>query len=52
VRYDIQCCGFLAEAIRSDFGVREDDLQLRFAIELANLGSIGNFMGQDALLGR
>jgi LPS-assembly protein len=46
VRYDVQCCGFQVEFIRSDFNLRQER-QFRFAIELANLGSIGNFMGPE-----
>jgi len=46
-RYDVQCCGFLAELIQTDYNSRQER-QFRFAIELANVGSIGNFMGPDA----
>ncbi|HEY3120737.1 MAG TPA: hypothetical protein VGL15_08940, partial [Vicinamibacteria bacterium] len=46
MRYGIQCCGFTVETIQSEYGVKKDR-QFRFAIELANIGSIGNFMGQD-----
>jgi LPS-assembly protein len=46
-RYDVQCCGFMAEIIQSDFGFREKEVQYRFSIELANIGSMGNFMGQN-----
>ena len=46
-RYDVQCCGFLAELIQTDYNSRQER-QFRFAIELANIGSIGNFMGPDA----
>jgi LPS-assembly protein len=45
-RYDVQCCGFMVEWIQSDFGAREKERQFRFSIELANIGSMGNFMGQ------
>jgi LPS-assembly protein len=45
-RYDVQCCGFMVEWIQSDFGFREKERQFRFSIELANIGSMGNFMGQ------
>jgi LPS-assembly protein len=47
LRYDAQCCGFLVEVIQSDYNIK-DDLVFRFSIELANVGAIGNFMGQDA----
>jgi LPS-assembly protein len=46
VRYDVQCCGFIGEVIQSDYNVRHDT-QFRFSIELANIGSVGNFMGQQ-----
>ena len=46
-RYDVQCCGFMVEWIQSDFGFREKERQFRFSIELANIGSMGNFMGQN-----
>ena len=48
LRYDVQCCGFVVEGIRYSYNGR-DERQFRFSIELANVGSIGNFMGQDAL---
>ncbi|HET7746298.1 MAG TPA: LPS assembly protein LptD [Vicinamibacteria bacterium] len=46
-RYDVQCCGFVGEVIETNFNQRSER-QFRFAIELANIGSIGNFMGQEA----
>jgi LPS-assembly protein len=51
MRYDVQCCGLVAEVIQSDYNTKQER-QFRFAIELANIGSIGNFMGTDAILGR
>jgi LPS-assembly protein len=47
MRYSVQCCGLLAEIIQSDYNTKQER-QFRFAIELANIGSIGNFMGADA----
>jgi LPS-assembly protein len=47
VRYDVQCCGFIGEVIQSDYNTKQDR-QFRFAIELANLGAMANFMGIDA----
>ena len=47
MRYGIQCCGLVAEMIQSDYNTKQER-QFRFAIELANIGSIGNFMGADA----
>ncbi len=48
LRYDVQCCGFNLEYIRYDYNGRREN-QWRFSIELANVGSIGNFNGIDAL---
>jgi hypothetical protein len=47
MRYEVQCCGLVAEVIQSDYNAKQER-QFRFAIELANIGSIGNFMGADA----
>src|SRR4029079_19619491 len=49
LRYDVQCCGFTAEFINSKYNQKHK--QWRFSIELANIGSIGNFMGQEANAG-
>jgi LPS-assembly protein len=46
VRWDVQCCGFVVELIRYNFNLRQEK-QFRFAIELANVGSIGNFAGAE-----
>src|SRR5262249_7918332 len=46
LRYDVQCCGFMAEMIKSKYNV--DDTTFRFNIGLANIGSMGSFLGQDA----
>ncbi len=46
VRYDVQCCGFTLEAIHYNFNTRQDN-SIRVSIELANIGSIGNFLGED-----
>jgi len=54
MRYAVQCCGLVAEMIQSDYNAKQER-QYRFAIELANIGSIGNFMGpesNDGFLGR
>jgi LPS-assembly protein len=45
-RYDVQCCGFMVEAIQFNYNARIEK-QFRFSITLANVGSIGNFMGAD-----
>jgi hypothetical protein len=46
LRWDVQCCGFMAELIRYDFNQRSEQ-QFRFSIELANIGSFGNFNGEE-----
>jgi lipopolysaccharide assembly outer membrane protein LptD (OstA) len=47
LRYSVQCCGFVVEHIRYNYNGR-DEVQWRFNLELANIGSIGNFMGAGA----
>ncbi|HVD77204.1 MAG TPA: LPS assembly protein LptD [Vicinamibacteria bacterium] len=44
LRYDVQCCGFIIETLQSQF---RKDRQYRFSIELANIGSIGSFTGDQ-----
>ena len=44
LRYDVQCCGFVVETLQSQF---REDRQFRFSIELANIGSVGSFMGGE-----
>ncbi len=46
LRYDVQCCGFVTEMIQFNFASRVER-QFRFSIELANIGSMGNFNGDD-----
>jgi LPS-assembly protein len=41
-RYDVQCCGFVAEVIDSAYNAKQGK-EYRFSLELANIGSIGNF---------
>jgi LPS-assembly protein len=50
LRYQIQCCGFVVEHNRFNWNGREEK-QWRFNLELANIGSIGNFLGQDSIGG-
>jgi LPS-assembly protein len=45
LRYDVQCCGFFVERRQLRYGTLEDR-QFRFQVQLANIGSVGNF-GQD-----
>jgi LPS-assembly protein len=47
VALEAQCCGFNVEMIQFKYNTR-DERQFRFSIELANIGAIGNFMGQDS----
>jgi len=51
LRYQVQCCGFVLEYIRYNWNGR-DEKQWRFNLELANIGSIGNFLGTDTAGGR
>jgi len=44
VRYAVQCCGFTVEYMQYDWNGR-NERQWRFNLELANVGSIGNFNG-------
>jgi LPS-assembly protein len=44
LRYAVQCCGLLVEYIRYNWNGR-DEKQWRFNLELANVGSIGSFLG-------
>jgi lipopolysaccharide assembly outer membrane protein LptD (OstA) len=46
LRYAVQCCGFVVEYIRYNWNGR-DEKQWRFNLELANIGSMGNFLGAD-----
>jgi hypothetical protein len=46
LRYSVQCCGFSAEYIRYNWNTVTDQ-RWRFNIELANVGSMGNFLGAD-----
>ena len=50
LRYDVQCCGFTAEMIQSDYNINKER-QFRFSIQLANIGSIGSFGGQESVNG-
>jgi len=43
-RYAVQCCGFSLEYIRYNYNGR-DEKQWRFNLNLANIGSMGNFLG-------
>ena len=47
IRYSVQCCGFSVEHIRFNYNGR-DEVQWRFSLQLANIGSMGNFLGTDS----
>jgi LPS-assembly protein len=47
LRYSVQCCGFSIENIRYNWNGR-DEVQWRFRLELANIGSMGSFQGVEA----
>jgi hypothetical protein len=47
LRYDVQCCGLMVQFLQYNYNERVEN-QWRFAITLANVGTIGNFMGLDA----
>jgi len=47
LRYAVQCCGLVVEYIRYNWNGR-DEKQWRFNLELANVGSIGSFLGAGA----
>ncbi len=49
-RWDVQCCGFIAELRHYDYNSRQET-QFRFSLELANLGSLGNFLDGDQVGG-
>jgi LPS-assembly protein len=46
LRLGVQCCAFMTEVIQYNYNQRSER-QIRFSIELANIGSFGNFMGED-----
>ncbi len=47
-RYQVQCCGFVVGYDQYNWNGREEK-QWRFNLELANIGSMGTFLGGDAL---
>jgi LPS-assembly protein len=46
VRYGIQCCGFAVERVNYNTTYRKEN-KLTFQIELAGIGSIGSFLGDN-----
>jgi len=46
LRWEVQCCGFQFETVQFNYNGR-DERQWRFNVELANMGSIGNFLGDQ-----
>jgi LPS-assembly protein len=51
LNYSVQCCGFTVETIQYRLSTRLERAY-RFSIELANIGSIGNFNSGDQTQGR
>jgi lipopolysaccharide assembly outer membrane protein LptD (OstA) len=47
LRWDVQCVGFIVEALQYNYNQAEPERIVRFSIELANIGSIGNFFGTE-----
>jgi lipopolysaccharide assembly outer membrane protein LptD (OstA) len=47
LRFEVQCCGFMVEVIEQRYFEPINRI-VRFSVELANIGSFGNFMGQEA----
>ena len=45
-QWNVQCCGFAVEHIRYNFNSRVER-QWRLSVQLANVGDIGNFLGND-----
>jgi LPS-assembly protein len=48
VEYNVQCCGFLFDYNRYNFGDFRDENTFRFGITLANIGSFGTSLGGGA----
>jgi LPS-assembly protein len=46
LRLGVQCCAFMTEVIQYDYNQRIER-QIRFSIELANIGTFGNFMAEE-----
>ncbi len=46
VHYGIQCCGFAVERVNYNTRYRKES-KITFSIELAGIGSVGNFMGDS-----
>ncbi|HEY7818523.1 MAG TPA: LPS assembly protein LptD, partial [Vicinamibacteria bacterium] len=45
IEYNVQCCGFLFDYNRYNFGGFRDENTFRFGITLANIGSFGTSLG-------
>jgi hypothetical protein len=46
VRYGIQCCGFAVERVNYNTTYRKEN-KITFQLELAGIGSIGSFLGDN-----
>jgi lipopolysaccharide assembly outer membrane protein LptD (OstA) len=51
LRWGVQCCGFNVELIQYHLNIRDERI-VRFSVDLANVGSMGNFMQDDNAPGR
>jgi hypothetical protein len=51
LQWNVQCCGVSVEHIRYNFNARVET-QWRFSVQLANVGDMGNFLGNDDRGGR
>jgi LPS-assembly protein len=45
-QWNVQCCGFSVEYIQYNYNARVER-QWRFSVQLAGVGNIGNFLGND-----
>lgn len=45
VTYNVQCCGFIFEVSRYNYGIRPGENLFRFGVTLANIGTFGTFLG-------
>ena len=43
--YEVQCCGFMFEFARYQYGILRNENLFRFNVTLANIGSFGTFLG-------
>jgi lipopolysaccharide assembly outer membrane protein LptD (OstA) len=51
LRFEVQCCGVMLELVEFDFNDRKER-QFTFSVSLANIGSMGSFLGEQPVGGR